>query len=154
MSEPASSYLQDAMRRVEGLRRDLEAIEKQYSAELLARQVQGIQGPAPAPAKRPQPGSPSKLTELVKKLQEEAKLYDEQGLEADAEQAQLLYAAADLLVTLQDALFDCFNQACQSRYDRESDTATYNHQFLSAYEHAQDLLLRLGMIRPEQCEVR
>lgn len=45
-----------------------------------------------------------------------------------------------------DALMFCFMQATGGAEDEK-----YDHMCLSAYENAQDLLIRLGKLEPEHC---
>ncbi len=48
-----------------------------------------------------------------------------------------------------ESLSDCFNQAC--REDKGEQNPKYDHMCLSAYENAQDLLIKLGKIKEEEC---
>lgn len=53
-----------------------------------------------------------------------------------------------------EALFDCFSQAChESVLDKTGDyvRSEYDHGCLSAYEHAQDVLIKYGKIKKEEC---
>lgn len=60
--------------------------------------------------------------------------------------------AIKLIDEAREAVFDCFNQACQVKFDHETDRAEYDHHCLSSYERAQDLLLKWGMIKEDQCQ--
>lgn len=52
----------------------------------------------------------------------------------------------------EDHLMNCFSQACGT-YHREHDINSFHHQFLSAYEHAQQYLINRGIISKESCEI-
>lgn len=55
---------------------------------------------------------------------------------------------------LLDALMDCFNQACAewTRDERGNlSSVTYDHMCLSSYEDAQDILIKYGKIKREEC---
>lgn len=46
---------------------------------------------------------------------------------------------------LKETLLDCFDQSCSE------SNGKYDHWCLSAYENTQDVLLKYGVIKPEQC---
>lgn len=51
-----------------------------------------------------------------------------------------------------DALFDCFIQSCSFEgHDLVGPKYKYDHMCLSAFEHAQDLLIKLGKIKQSEC---
>ncbi len=54
----------------------------------------------------------------------------------------------------QSQLFSCFNQACAEGIDPIVERMGYHHQYLSAYEHAQDYLIKAGLIDEADCAVK
>lgn len=58
-------------------------------------------------------------------------------------------ALISMLEDAQEAVFDCFNQACSGP---ETEYGKYDHMCLSAYENAQDLLIQWGKIKPTECQ--
>lgn len=55
---------------------------------------------------------------------------------------------------LQEALFDVFNQACQVSFNHCTGKAKYDHQFLSAYEDAQQILIDRKVITEDECKCK
>lgn len=65
--------------------------------------------------------------------------------------AKRLDGFASEAIDLVDILESCFNQACQVRWDEKMDLPIFDHMCISSYENAQQALIELGRIKPEQC---
>lgn len=72
-------------------------------------------------------------------------------IDPDEELNKIVEHIAKLEAELAEArefIFDLFLQGCLLPND------TYNHQYISAYEHAQTYLIVHGIITQEQCDYR
>mgnify|MGYP003387018061 CR=1 FL=1 len=60
-----------------------------------------------------------------------------------------------MLEESQEVVWDVFNQSCQINHygikELNDHEFLYDHMHLSAYEGAQDYLIKIGRIKPEEC---